>query len=135
MLQLIYFSTAQLGLSVQELEKILVSAVANNQRKGVTGLLLFNGLNFLQILEGAPAEVDDLYDKISADPRHSGVRLIRRQEIKALSYPQWGMKLKEIGADFGAQDPLSLGQEAANALMNCSSEDLKPMLKAFLTLN
>ena len=65
MLQLIYFSTAQLGLSVQELEKILVSAVANNQRKGVTGLLLFNGLNFLQILEGAPAEVDDLYDKIS----------------------------------------------------------------------
>ncbi|MFM8859726.1 MAG: BLUF domain-containing protein [Methylocystis sp.] len=135
MLQLIYFSTAQLGLSVQELEKILVSAVANNQRKGVTGLLLFNGLNFLQILEGAPAEVDDLYDKISADPRHSGVRLIRRQEIKALSYPQWGMKLKEIGADFGAQDPLSLGQEAANALMNCSSEELKPMLKAFLTLN
>ena len=135
MLQLIYFSTAQLGLSVQELEKILVSAVANNQRKGVTGLLLFNGLNFLQILEGAPAEVDDLYDKISADPRHSGVRLIRRQEIKALSYPQWGMKLKEIGADFGAQDPLSLGQEAANALMNCSSDELKPMLKAFLTLN
>ncbi|NBS35252.1 MAG: hypothetical protein EBS82_05340 [Methylocystaceae bacterium] len=67
MLQLIYFSTAQLGLSVQELEKILVSAVAYNQSKGVTGLLLFNGLNFLQILEGAPKEVDDLYHKISAE--------------------------------------------------------------------
>ncbi len=135
MLQLIYFSTAQLGLSVQELEKILVSAVAYNQRKGVTGLLLFNGLNFLQILEGVPEEVDALYHKISADPRHSGLRLITRREIKALSYPQWGMKLKEIGADLGEEDPLRLGQEAANALMNCSSEELKPMLKAFLTLN
>jgi hypothetical protein len=45
------------------------------------------------------------------------------------------MKLKEIGADLGEEDPLRLGQEAANALMNCSSEELKPMLKAFLTLN
>ncbi|MFM8646865.1 MAG: BLUF domain-containing protein, partial [Methylocystis sp.] len=41
MLQLIYFSTALHGVSVHELEKILVSAVANTQRKGVTGLLLF----------------------------------------------------------------------------------------------
>ena len=135
MLQLIYFSTAQLGLDPQELEKILVSAIAYNQSKGVTGLLLFNGLNFLQILEGVPEDVDELYRKISADPRHSGLRLIRRQEINALSYPQWGMKLKEISADMGEKDPLRLGQEAANALMNSSSEELKPMLKAFLTLN
>ena len=52
MLRLIYFSNAQLGLNVQDLEQIMTLSVSNNAATGVTGILLFNGLNFLQILEG-----------------------------------------------------------------------------------
>ena len=135
MLRLIYFSTARLGLGAAELEDILSRAVAHNLAHGVTGVLLFNGLNFLQVLEGPRRMVEELYTRITRDPRHTGVTLIKTEDVLALSYPEWGMKLKELDSDLGEHSLLRLNQQIADALVDVSSADIKALIKAFLSLN
>lgn len=135
MYRLIYFSTARLGLGPADLENILSCAVAHNLAHGVTGVLLFNGLNFLQVLEGPRCAVEELYERITRDPRHNGLSLIKTQDIEALSYPEWGMKLKDLDPDLGAKSLLRLHQEIADALVDSSGADVKAMIEAFLSLN
>jgi hypothetical protein len=135
MLRLIYFSTARLGLDRAELEALLAAAAAHNRAVGITGLLLFNGLNFLQVLEGPAAAVEALFGRIVEDPRHSGVALLKREPIEAPSYPQWGMKLKEIEALIGLQDPLRRAGQIADAMIEASRGDMKSMIEAFLSLS
>ena len=135
MLRLIYLSTARLGLEAADLENILSRAVAHNLAHGVTGVLLFNGRNFLQVLEGPRRMVEELYERITRDPRHTGVTLIKTEDVRALSYPEWGMKLKDVDADIGEHSLLRLTQQIADALVDVSSADIKALIKAFLSLN
>ncbi|MCP6548068.1 BLUF domain-containing protein, partial [Klebsiella pneumoniae] len=37
---------------------------------GITGILLFNGLPFFQVLEGTEEELEALFSEIQAEPRH-----------------------------------------------------------------
>ncbi len=44
-----------------------------NERNGqadVTGILLFNGTHFFQLIEGPEEKVQDIYQHICQDPRH-----------------------------------------------------------------
>jgi hypothetical protein len=132
MLRLVYLSTARLGLESRDLEKLVVAAAAHNRAKSVTGVLLYNGLNFLQVLEGPTAAVDGLYERIRQDQRHSGVTAMRREPIGIVSYPDWGMKLKNIDR---ASDRLRASQEAAEWLISLSGEDLQRIMESFLSLN
>ena len=135
MLRLIYFSTARLGLDRSEIEGLLSAAAMHNRAAGITGLLLCNGLNFLQVLEGPAAAVEALFGRIAEDSRHSGVALLKREAIDSPSYPQWGMKLKEIGESVGPADPLRRTGEIADAMIESSRGDLKAMIAAFLSLS
>jgi hypothetical protein len=135
MLRLIYFSTARLGLDHGDLEALLAAAAAHNRAAGITGVLLFNGLNFLQVLEGPAAAVEALFERIVGDPRHGGVALLKREAIETPSYPLWGMKLKEIETSAGSGDVLGRAGEIADAMIEASRGDLKTMIAAFLSLN
>ena len=57
-----------------------------------SGALLYNGLNFLQILEGPSQALTPLYLKIRRDSRHSGVVKLVHERISMRTYPDWGMK-------------------------------------------
>ena len=50
---LTYTSLARLDLQTSDLEDIHRSARELNALDGITGLLVFNGTHFLQIIEGA----------------------------------------------------------------------------------
>ena len=89
--QYLYISTAP-GLSRDEVDAIVSTCARNNPARGITGLLLFNGRNFLQLLEGEEADVAALMEAISADPRHTGVSVIDRREVAARTCPDWAMK-------------------------------------------
>jgi len=87
----LYISTAP-SLSHEEVEAILSSSARNNPARGITGLLLYNGRNFLQLLEGEEVELIDLMVHISHDPRHVGVSMLDRKGIERRSCPDWAMK-------------------------------------------
>lgn len=89
--QYLYISTAP-TLPREDVDAILDASARNNPVRGITGLLLFNGRNFLQLLEGEESEVLGLMETITADPRHSGVSILDRREISARSCPAWAMK-------------------------------------------
>ena len=57
-----------------------------NVSVGVTGMLVFNGTHFLQILEGAEASVDALIEHIRTDPRHTGFEICDRQKIASAAF-------------------------------------------------
>jgi len=89
--QYLYISTAP-TLPREEVDAILAASARNNPARGITGLLLFNGRNFLQLLEGDEGEVASLMDTITADPRHSGVSVLDRRGITERTCPDWAMK-------------------------------------------
>ncbi|NCP14272.1 MAG: BLUF domain-containing protein [Sphingomonadales bacterium] len=89
--QYLYISTAP-TLPREEVDAILSASARNNPARGITGLLLFNGRNFLQLLEGENTEVVSLMETITADPRHNGVSVLDRREITARACPDWAMK-------------------------------------------
>ncbi|WP_409563768.1 BLUF domain-containing protein [Klebsiella pneumoniae] len=41
-----------------------------NGQADVTGILLFNGTHFFQLIEGPEEKVQDIYQHICRDPRH-----------------------------------------------------------------
>ncbi|HEX3863720.1 MAG TPA: BLUF domain-containing protein [Stellaceae bacterium] len=91
LLSLVYVSSAREVFRPEDLAELLQHSRRNNARAGITGLLLYVGGNFMQALEGADDAVDELYDRISRDQRHTGVQLIVRLPIERRLYPDWAM--------------------------------------------
>ena len=75
-----------------EVARILVQSRRNNARQRIVGGLYFADGSFFQCLEGREAEVQALYDRLAADPRHRDVRLLDRREIDAPAFGEWAMK-------------------------------------------
>ena len=93
--QYVYISTA-LGLSREEVGGILDACARNNAAQEITGLLLYNGRNFLQLLEGKAETLDQLMSTIEADRRHAGVLIMHKGEVEQRDCPDWAMKLISI---------------------------------------
>ena len=70
MFKLAYVSLASRTLTSVDLQNILESAITRNREDDITGILLFNGTNFMQVLEGPEAKVRALFDDICEDDRH-----------------------------------------------------------------
>ena len=91
MFQLLYISTAKNGLLSHDIHRILGSAQKRNESHGITGILFYNGLSFLQILEGDKWDVDHIYSRICKDERHHTVQLKFAHSPKIRSFPSWSM--------------------------------------------
>jgi hypothetical protein len=97
---LTYTSLARLDLQTSDLEDIHRTARELNALDGVTGLLVFNGTHFLQIIEGAHEAIDDLLQRLRRDPRHSGLEVRDERKIKERSFPDWSMELVRVKAGY-----------------------------------
>ncbi len=89
--RLVYISQPTDQFQADDIEKILVSAQANNRAKFVTGMLVFNSNLFLQVLEGGPEQVNGIFSKIFKDPRHRKVQLVNYGPIKKRLFADWSM--------------------------------------------
>lgn len=74
-----------------EIERILHVARARNSKTGVTGALLFSGGYFCQVIEGGQRAIEELFETIQMDPRHSDVTVIEFLPIAARSFSDWSM--------------------------------------------
>jgi hypothetical protein len=91
LLSVTYVSVADPSISDEEIASILVSARRNNVRDELTGALVYNGHNFLQLLEGPDEKVEACLAVIRDDPRHSGMIEVRRRTIEARDFGEWAM--------------------------------------------
>jgi uncharacterized membrane protein (DUF373 family) len=114
MIQISYISAAKDPMSTQELLGLLRECRENNAGNGVTGMLLYANATFLQVLEGKERVVDDLFNKIRNDPRHTSLQMLHRISIQRRQYSEWSMGFKRISdkelqhveglKDFGEKD-------------------------------
>jgi len=127
--QYLYISTAP-TLSHDEVNSILASSERNNPVWDITGLLLYNGRNFLQLLEGEEENLVSLMLRITEDPRHSGITLLDRRNIDERACPDWAMKRVMI-AESVARRRQMLDAELPQGL----APELRKMIMNFAVLN
>ncbi|WP_233352001.1 BLUF domain-containing protein [Hyphomonas neptunium] len=89
--RLIYVSTARPGLSEEDMLSILNTSQSNNDERRITGYLVHNGDNFMQLLEGPRPEVATIFGRILEDDRHGGVVRILAEQADRRVFPDWSM--------------------------------------------
>lgn len=89
--RLTYVSTVTRPLDDAELDTLVAQARANNETLQITGLLLFNGLNFLQTLEGPREAVEQVFAAITDDQRHHGVVRVQVEDTDQRAFAAWSM--------------------------------------------
>ena len=88
---LVYVSSAVRLFSNEELDQLVRLSQIHNERVGVTGMLLYDGGNFIQLIEGPEASVDKLYEKIGADPRHRQVTTLLQGPLEKRQFEAYAM--------------------------------------------
>ena len=91
LINLIYISRVSNNISSETLNKILNEARINNQRHGVSGVLLFNANYFLQIIEGARPVINQLLTNLINDDRHQEIEVVHCGEINKREWGDWSM--------------------------------------------
>lgn len=99
LVQLTYVSTPRVPFSAGDVATLLAAARTANARRNVTGLLLYDGVRFLQVLEGAPADVDALVERIRNDGRHHALVVLSRKPIDARHFSEWAMAYRDARDD------------------------------------
>ncbi|MGZ8956013.1 MAG: phosphate-starvation-inducible PsiE family protein [Methylovulum sp.] len=96
MIQITYISIPTRPISADDLIDILNNSRANNARLGVSGMLLFTGSIFIQLLEGDEKIIEELIETIKKDPRHKDFRVIEKKKISVREYADWTMGFKRV---------------------------------------
>lgn len=91
LVRLLYVSKVSNTFGKSDLQNILAKANEHNESKGLTGMLVFNGEYFVQVLEGGRGAVNQLYQRISADSRHEHLMLLQLGEINQRLFADWAM--------------------------------------------
>jgi hypothetical protein len=94
--QLVYVSLAVKPFSQIDLTKLLVNARTRNTSVGVSGVLLHQAGSFLQVLEGEPAAVEEIYARVTKDPRHRSVLMLLRQPVVERNFTDWSMGFIDV---------------------------------------
>lgn len=97
---LTYTSRARLDLRDEEVEAIHQTARHLNALDGISGLLLFDGSRFLQIVEGTEDAVDTLVGRLRMDPRHSAFEVRDERFVEDRSFADWSMELLKVSAGY-----------------------------------
>ena len=96
MIQVLYVSSGAGRISLDDVSRILAVARRNNGKSGVTGMLLFCDGNFLQLLEGSAAAVDQTLERIARDRRHKNMTVLLRAPISSRSFVDWSMGFEPV---------------------------------------
>jgi len=98
---LIYASVATETFGAPQLAELLQKSRASNELHGLTGMLLHSDADgsFFQVLEGEPAAIDQLLQKLLLDKRHSHLTLIIRERITERSFAGWTMGFSSVSPD------------------------------------
>lgn len=126
LVRLMYASRAVPAVDQEELIAILRKSKQRNPQIGVTGVLCFSGGIFLQVLEGGRSAVNQLYNRIAADTRHTQVELLSYQEIGERRFAGWSMGQVDMArmnpalllkySERASLDPYAVSGQASMAL-------------------
>ena len=91
--RIIYVSeaTGSVGSGLMPLIDIIGVSEQNNRRDHLTSVLMRHEGRFLQVLEGARADLNRVMARVSKDRRHDNLRILSDQPISDRLFPNWAM--------------------------------------------
>ncbi|WP_323113918.1 diguanylate phosphodiesterase [Klebsiella variicola] len=93
---IIYRSHAHRSISRTSIMEMMELANVHNINSDVTGILVFNGVHFLQLLEGPQARVNEIYSRICCDARHFNIVELLNDVAPFRRFGNAGMELIDI---------------------------------------
>jgi Sensors of blue-light using FAD len=102
---LVYVSSAVKLFSPQDLLDLLVGSRERNAKRGVTGMLLYKGGNFMQALEGGDRTVRALFNKIAKDPRHHHLNVLIEEDRHERQFADYSMAFRNLDSPDAAGAP------------------------------
>lgn len=97
--RLVYISHPSVVVTTEIIGRILRVSRTNNARDGITGVLLYATDFFVQLLEGAPEQVEACYARIERDSVHDVAMKLSVAGVPQRSFPDWSMGYAESGED------------------------------------
>lgn len=98
LIQHIYVSHAAPTFAEHAIPDLLKQVRPDNAKQGITGMLIYTGSAFLQVLEGGRGNVNALVERILRDRRHLRVTTIVHEGLSRRQFNDWTM-------DFVTVDP------------------------------
>ena len=92
--QLLYLSRAKNEMTESDLRILLEEARHLNTVHGITGLLLFADMHFIQCIEGSSEAVAQLAENIRGDVRNEEFSVLIDHHVDERSFDQWSMGFK-----------------------------------------
>ena len=125
MYYLVYVSSATQPFSDAELDVLLARARRRNVQRGITGVLVHRGGNFIQYFEGEEQAVRDLYRALEADPRHRGLVVLAEGSIPARQFGAWMMDCRPGGRQVFSDDELRDDPEGVKGMINGFADSMR----------
>jgi hypothetical protein len=90
----------------EQLQMILATSRRNNACVSISGALLFASDCFAQALEGERGAIEQCFERIQIDPRHSDVTVLEFAPAPARDFSDWSMAF--AGDPAKESDPLAI---------------------------
>ena len=132
---LIYLSRATEPFSDHDLETLLAQARRNNSAQHITGALVYGNGQFAQIIEGEQRVLEDLYNRLLLDPRHSQVTKFADKAIATRSFGEWSMAFQAASTAQLQGQPGYVALDALNlepAGLSATDTQLLGMIASFV---
>ena len=99
LIRIVYYSerNPKVGL---DMKRLIDACERNNPRDHIGGFLHYNGVYFLQVLEGEQDVVRACYARIKADETHNNLVLIGAETVTDRKFADWTM-----GVNAGVANP------------------------------
>lgn len=92
---LAYASSATDQFDERRIPDLLARSREKNGDLDVTGLLLYEEGTFLQALEGEADVIEDVFETIRKDSRHTDCTVLLREPISERAFPDWSMGYRQ----------------------------------------
>mgnify|MGYP003632172962 CR=1 FL=1 len=120
---LVYMSSPSHEMGQEEVKGLLRRAKVNNDRDGITGILIHDRRRYLQYLEGDQAKVEGTFARISIDPRHRAIIRLHSGTITRRQFPDWAMASRVSAMEGTLKDSVQ------RLVQNCDRDVADELLK------
>lgn len=97
--ELLYCSVLAQNQMPTVVGQIVAQARRHNTERGITGLLVFDGIHFCQHIEGPREAVLALLERLRQDPRHTGLRVVYEGSRTERRYRRFDLGFAQSDAD------------------------------------
>lgn len=94
--QLTYQSTAAGTVDQTVLRRITSDSLPFNTNNDISGILVFDGSHFFQVLEGPSDAVTTIFERIQSDPRHTDIIKITDTVVSERDFAPWRLRTLAI---------------------------------------